>query len=502
MTTSSSAWVPSVLIVAAICSLAACAGPVETDRDARPNVLWVVWDTVRADHLSVYGYPEPTTPKLEKWAKQARVFDHCTSTAGQTLPSTASMFTGLFPAEHGTHPAWPRLDDRFTTIAERFRDSGYRTYLFSANAYLSREHNFHRGFQVEEHPWDEAYEDEALAIVQAKLEPENLTGRLARVRAGSPRKGDLKSAGALARRGLESWLGHSDSDRPFFAFLNYMEAHRPCIPPRAYRERMLGPEQVEASYRVDAKPWDYTFGLVDYPEEVMELINGVYDAAIAELDDRFAELLAGLEASGHLENTVVVLTADHGEHMGDHHMLEHQFSVYEGLIRVPLIIRYPKAFAPGRDSRPVSGIDLFPTLLELAGIEPPPDTSGRGVSLLTPETDRVRYATYPVVHGSVEHTAGRHHDWDPGPWRRLLRAIYRGDLKYIEADDGHRELYRLSSDPAESANLVADEPEAAQAMSKRLRDLVESMNRWEPEGPTPEVSTEQHERLKALGYVE
>jgi arylsulfatase A-like enzyme len=462
-------------------------------------VLWVIWDTVRADHLSVYGYGKPTTPKLEQWAETARVYEHCASTAGQTLPSTASMFTGLFPAEHGTNPAWSRLEDRFATIAELFRDGGYRTYLFSANAYLSSEHNFHRGFQVEEHPWDEQYQEEALRIVRAKLEPEAYAARLNRVRSGEPRKGDLKSAGALAKVGLEQWLRGSEPGKPFFTVLNYMETHRPYIPPLEYRERMLTAEQVPASYDIHMQPWDYTFGLFEHSAEELELINGVYDAALAELDDRFAELLAGLESTGHLENTIIVLTSDHGEHLGDHHRLEHQFSLYEGLIHVPLIIHYPRRFAPGRDPQPVSGLDLFPTLLELAGIEVP--ESSKGVSLLSPTEDRLRLAEYPVAHASVDNAARRHPEWDSGPWRRLLRAIYRGPMKLIVADDGHKELYRFAEDPLESKDLIESEPEVAKQMSEHLRTFVSSLDRWDPEGPPPEVSPEQFERLKALGYV-
>ena len=122
----------SVILAASLCVASACSPRPPQSTDDRPNVLWIIWDTVRADHLGVYGYEKPTTPHLDRWARNARVFEHCTSTAGQTLPSTASMFTGLLPSEHGTNPAWPRLEDHFTTIAELFAiesetgDSFYR----------------------------------------------------------------------------------------------------------------------------------------------------------------------------------------------------------------------------------------------------------------------------------------------------------------------------------------------------------------------------------------
>jgi arylsulfatase A-like enzyme len=486
-------------LAALLCLIPACSTPESKSPVGRPNVVWVIWDTVRADHMSLYGYGKPTTPRLDAWAKSARVFERCAATAGQTVPSTASMFTGLLPSTHGANPEWSWLDERFPAIAELFRDSGYRTYLFSANAYLSSEHNFHRGFDLEEHPWDERYADEALRIVQAKLAGH--PGLMSRKLAGGAKPGDLKSAGVLAARGLGQWLAASDADKPFFSVLNYMEAHRPYIPPQEYRERMLTAEQVEASYGVRMRVWDYIFGLHEHTAEEIELIAGTYDAALAELDDRFAELLDGLAEAGRLDNTIVVLTSDHGEHLGDHHRLGHQFSLYEGLIHVPLVIHYPARFEPGRDARPVSGLDLFPTLLDLAGIDRPETSRTQGVSLLAPDEDRVRLAEYPVAHAAVETAAKRHQDWDPSPWRRQLRAVYHGEWKQIVADDGHRELYRFTKDPGEAEDLTARDPAAAERMTTLLREFVSTLERWQPEGAAPEISSEQYERLKALGYV-
>ena len=342
-----------------VLSLSACASEpgaasVESPPAAtsRPNVLWVIWDTVRANRLGVYGHDKPTTPKLDRWAKGARVFEHCASTAGQTLPSTATMFTGLFPAEHGTNPKWTRLEDRFPTIAELFRDSGYRTYLYSANAYLSKEHNFHRGFEGEEHPWDEPFIEEATRIVREKLDPANHAGRLYRVAAGEPRKGDLKSAGALARVGLLDWLEASDDSKPFFTVLNYMEAHLPLVPDRQHRAQLMTEADLVLSYQepiLGMPVWRYTTGMEDLPERRLRVLRRTYDASIAELDHLFFELLRALEKRGRLENTVVALTADHGELLGEHHMLNHQYSVHEPLLRVPLMISHPALVEAGRE---------------------------------------------------------------------------------------------------------------------------------------------------------
>src|SRR5262249_54878468 len=134
---------------------------------ARPNILLIVWDTVRADHLSLYGHSRPTTPRLDAFARSARVFDDCVSVASTTAPAHASMFTGLLPVEHGLANQGPRMGDGFVTLAETLRAVGYRTYLFSENPHLSESSGLTQGFEVAEYPWSLAYMLEAARIVRA-----------------------------------------------------------------------------------------------------------------------------------------------------------------------------------------------------------------------------------------------------------------------------------------------------------------------------------------------
>src|SRR5207249_977179 len=145
-----------------------------------------------------------------------------------------------------------------------------------------------------------------------------------RIRAGKPMEGwDIKASGELAERAATTWLERRDPHRPFFVFINYMEAHRPWIPPVDYRRRMMTPDKVTLSYRIDRSwipLWSYTFRLRDYTDDEIDVMAETYDACLAELDDLFSRLLDGLRSKGLLENTVVVLTADHGEHLGEHHV--------------------------------------------------------------------------------------------------------------------------------------------------------------------------------------
>jgi len=270
---------------------------------------------------------------------------------------------------------------------------------------------------------------------------------------------------------------------------------------------MMSPEQVDRSYDVDRSwlpTWEYTFGLRELDDDEIALTRATYDAALAELDDLFGELMQSLEEGGWLENTVVVLTSDHGEHLGEQHMLDHQYSIYQPLLNVPLVVHYPARFAPGRDARPVMNYDIFPTLLELAGVEPPPDVESRAVSLLEPQDERVRFAEEPSSSElGVRMIKERHPDFDAEPWLRQQRALVQGERKLIWASDGSRQMFDLAIDPLESRDLAGEEPEAAEALYTDLYRYYSALDHCVPEEPTRmELTPEQYEMLKGLGYVD
>ena len=496
--------VAGLILLGASAHLAGCA----RKAPERPNVLWIVWDTVRADHLGLYGYAKPTTPFLDTWAKEARVYDDCIAAANYTAPSHASFFTGLLTSQHRTSNDHLRLDDGLTTIAEILRDGGYQTYLYSANPHISSEENFDQGFMQVEHPWDEKYRQAALELIRDKLDPgDRSSGLPEKIRRGHFGKWDIKAAGPLAERALLEWLHRCDRERPYFAFLNYMEAHRPYIPPRSYRERMMNPAQVALSYEIDrswASQWSYTFGLTDYSDEELAVTAATYDAALAELDDLLRSLVGALEKEGYLENTVVVVTSDHGEHLGDHHMIGHQHSLYDALIHVPLIIRYPARFPAGRDPRPAMVHDLFPTLLALSGRGASTPPGGGAVSLLDPPLEqRVRLSeSLGVFRDPFAAVQQMHPGWEPTAWERELRAVIDGPDKFIWSSNGRHELYRRDEDPREERNLAGQETGTQARLAARLDAEVASLERITPGDAAPEMDPAHRERLRSLGYID
>lgn len=499
------------------CALCGCGGdhapPYKTATAEHPNILFIVWDTVRADRLSLYGHDRQTTPFLDQWAKKARVYDHCVTVAPTTVPSHASMFTGLMPSEHAisNEPGTRMLPNEVDTLAEMLKTAGYDTFAFIANPYLDfsgKAVGVLQGFDIIEYPWDDAHRADAIRITCEKVMPYDRTNILAGKIAGRQplSSHNIKACGELAAPSLIKWLENRASERPYLAFLNYMEAHAPLIPPLQYRRRFMNNEQIPASYKVNRQfemLWRYAFGYHEYTPEENELTGMTYDAALLEEDEILHQLLADLEAKGYLRNTLVVLVGDHGEHLGEHHRLDHQFSVYEQLLHVPLVIYDPARFKAGREPRPVMNVDLFPTLLERVGLRSPIPT--RGVNLLDPPEQRVRLSEYlnPMT-GAFRSVTRDFPDFDPRPWNRTLRAYYERPYKLIEGSDGRNELYDLTQDPGESRNLIDEQPEVARRMLRDLSDYLKTLHIGDqrPSASEDIVPPEKQHMLKILGYVD
>lgn len=475
-----------------------------------PNLLWVVWDTVRADRMSLYGHDRPTTPRLDTWAADARVFDDVVSPGGYTLPSHASMFTGLLPTEHCTYNGSTRLDDQYDTVAELLQRAGWRTFLFSANPQItaSPTRNFAQGFDVAEHPWSPQWMERAIAITREKLDPRDQSSELVDRLAGGRQEitgWNVKAAGSLAQEATLDWLGRSDEDRPWFVFLNYMEAHRPLIPPQRYRELMLEGRDVARSYSVDRSwlaTWEYTFGLRDFTKRELRITRATYDAALRELDDLFADLLAALDAAGELDDTIVVLTSDHGELLGEHHMLDHQYSLHEPVLRVPLVIHAPGRLAPGRETAPVSTVDLFHTVLELLGVSPPAKPPATP-SLRSPSSQRVRLAEDPSSSTvGLSHVLDAHPGFDPTPFQRKQRALYDGPWKLLWGSDERHTLHHVERDPGEEHDASGEAPEELARLRATLDAAVARMQPCTPSGAAPAPTPEETRLLCALGYID
>jgi arylsulfatase A-like enzyme len=412
-------------------------------RTGSPNVLFIILDTVRALSLSAYGYQRPTSPELEKFARSAMRFDYALSNAPWTLPSHASFFTGRLPNELSADWLTP-LDGRAPTLAEALAAHGYLTSGFVANTlYCDTEKGLNRGFQH----WED-YEVTPSEIARSSVLIRELTvRRFARQPFGSYELVGRKRAEDVNAQFL-SWLDGVQG-RPFFTFLNYFEAHAPYLPDEKYRKQFTTAGLTHAYNgwtRYRGKPRGDTL-IADWVQDNRDR----YDASIAQLDAQLGKLFTELERRGILQNTIVIVAADHGEQFGEHAVMGHGNSLYLPVLHVPLMIRFPGQVPQGAVTRPVSLRDIPATVADLSGLGGDVSFPGRslarywrGDSTLTSAPDTLLMTVEynprlpkgtPLDHGS-------------------MRAVVLDSLHYIMNGDQREELYVLKTDPSERSDLA------------------------------------------------
>jgi arylsulfatase A-like enzyme len=425
-------------------------------RPSAANVLLIVLDTVRAQSLSLYGYHRRTTPNLERLAQRGILFTRAFAAAPWTLPSHASLFTGRFPHELSVGLARP-LDGTYPTVAEVLTQAGYNSGGFVANRfYCTSEFGLGRGFVH--------YEDYQVSVAQA-LDATTLSRVMAKSIRHAAGNHDLlgrKSAAEITASFLD-WLAKQDSSRPFFAFLNYFDAHAPYLPPLEFALR-FSPKRPRGHFRDS----DYETLTVQDIEE----LNLAYDASIAFVDDQLGRLFDGLAQLSDLTNTMVVVTADHGEHFGEHGLLDHGSSLYAQQLHVPLLI-IPPAGAQAHRSipDPVSLQALAATIMDV--VTPNQTSVFPGGSLSRYWSDKPRHQASPGDPLLSEVDRGVHFPaWYPvmkGP----MKSLVAGRSHYIRnLGDGSEELYDLQADPQEKDDL--SRTASGQVTVRELRSLMDA----------------------------
>jgi arylsulfatase A-like enzyme len=434
-------------------------------RQGTPNVILLVLDTVRAMSMSLYGYPRQTTPALTRFAATGVVFEEAYSTAPWTLPSIATMFTGQYPHEHGADWTTP-LSKHGQTLAEHFRDAGYATAGFVANLnYSSAEVGLGRGFLHFE-DYTTSLSDILLSASPGRFVLNNPALRRA------IRFYDTfgrKSADELNSRFL-AWLD-DHAQRPFFAYLNYYDAHQPYLPPRPF-DTLFGPDtlrnkglirhiRTRDAHRIDKEA-------MTAEERAAE--QQAYDGAIAYLDSRLEQLIAELDRRALSGNTIVIITGDHGELFGEHSLFDHGNSLYLPLLHVPLVLRAPNLAGGVRIATPVTLRDLPRTILDLADLEGGtiPGASfaglanGAGVS-----------ATGSPLLASI--TPAKNIPASDPVFRGPMWTFVSPPHQYILGGDGAVELYDSVRDPAQLVNLATDT--TVRSVRDRLRAVLDSLRR-------------------------
>lgn len=461
-------------------------------RSGGTSVVLIVLDNLRRDHLSLYGHPRNTSPHIDAWAQGALVFDNAVSTAGWTLPSHASMFTGLHVRSHGAHGyrggkpdnnALP-LRGEVRTLAEIARDAGVATGAVVANHHL-----LGREFGV-----DQGFDDYRVLRPVAGVRFGALDRAILRFDRYAYTAIDWPYHRAPFVTDLAiDWLRQHDGVQRFL-FVNYMDVHRPNDQPGdevvPWEDEIVIPGYYpQVNVVLEHKPLD--------PRIVRSLRNS-YDREMRFLDREVHRLLRFLEESGQAEHTLVILTSDHGEYFGEHDLINHMMHVYGEVTNVPLMLRGP-GIGPGRTDALVQLVDVFPTALAALGVPVPPESQGQ--SLLAPEM-RPALAEW--------HASADGHLLDPkygGRFERDVVGFQDGSLRLIRYQDGQAELYDLANDPRELVDLASARPHDVARLGAGLDAFLAS----HPAAPAPDpdtarpaeapVSEEVKRQLRAIGYL-
>jgi arylsulfatase A-like enzyme len=447
-------WVAPTLLATALFAMGGCS----RERQQGPDlpVILVTVDTLRADHLGVYGYPRPTSPELDRWAEQAAVFEQAIATSPWTLASFGSLFTGFLPERHGAgyrfgKRRFSRLDGEVTTLAETLDRAGYVTGAVVTNIYLTPKFGMARGFET------------FVNLAGGKEAP--------------PGTADMAVDRALV-------FVHQHQDEPFFLFLHLIEPHLPYDAPAPVRGRFTADSASHLQLPFDQRRGVRSGGL-KLEEADRAFVAAAYDEEIAFADLHLGRLFDGLVDLGLLDSSLVVFTSDHGEELFDHGGFEHGHTLYQELLRIPLMVRGPDVQA-GRYREPVSLVDIQPTILEAIGLAAAAEAEGRSFQgLITGQQD------LPSAQLAAQ--------WNvSGPQRQTL--IEWPHKLVLNLGTGESLLFDLARDPREQSPLGASEAETARRLK---RDLRSKLSRREPPAESAAVlNQEEIERLRALGYVD
>ena len=429
----------------------------------RPNIIVYLIDTLRVDHLGCYGYHLPISPRIDAFAADSILFEKAYSQCSWTRPAVASVFTGVYPQVHGTNAIEDSLPSDLPTIAELLKRAGYETAAVSTNSIAGPKWGFSRGmdrFQLLK---------ERLKTVEVHQQSDAINEVVFR------------------------WFQKRPLREPFFLFLHTTDPHGPYTPREPYRTRFA--KDVRDP---DVGHWDRVKALKDLRGDQVDAslikdLTALYDAEIAFNDANFGALIDRLKAEQMYDSSMIILLSDHGEEFFDHGRWMHGWSLYQEQLHIPMIIKMPKSTNAGYRAREViEQVDLLPTILEYAGIPVPEHIQGD--STLTELLHRRANRSSHEAFAYLARSAPRH-----------LRAYFHGDTKFImnQAIDVPRatvEVFNLATDAEETSNLAESRPVLAGFLSASFRQATAG---WEHRRlSSDELSQQQRERLKALGYID
>lgn len=468
------------LRAAAVLALLAAAGCTQRPPAPPPNIILILIDTLRPDRLGAYGNTRGLSPFLDELAARSTVFQHAYAQSSWTSASVASLFTSRYQSQHGVTSFSSVLQPEEETLAEALRARGYDAGSFVANFLLRANLGYDQGFAAFE--------------TYSRLDP------------AAPGKFIKATAEQINREAL-AWLDRRPQDAPRFLYLHYMEPHVPFAPQPAALAAVMGDQPLP-----DVDAVNHAFAvwtLVDFSKDpaLLGATKDLYDAEVLSIDMALRDLFTELGRRGVLDDAIVVVLADHGEEFLEHGLIGHDKTLYEEVIRVPLIIHVPGQTERFDVERRVSLVDVAPTLLDLVGIPRPAGFEGQS---LAPMLRRGRDGAWSLAaarHWWARRTGGEAQvvselikEQDATRYSPHERAVIGGDDKLIAGVDGQREFYDLAGDPDERRADALAAPVRAR-LERALEPLQAYAARGGDAGGGIVIDEDTKERMRALGYT-
>mgnify|MGYP000055993836 CR=1 FL=1 len=452
----------------------------------KPNIVFILIDTLRADRLGAYGYQQSASQAIDAVAAEGAVFENVISPAPWTQPAMASLFSSTFPGVHkvvdyglanrikeGTQKKIAVFDDRFVTLAEVLKQAGYETAAFNANILLGKEYGFAQGFDL--------YADRSVKRKSTR--------------------GDVLNSEALA------WLKQRDTEKPFFLYMHYMDVHGSYYARDEFVQQhvdKLGPvNNLTPLTPKEKNAMGYINGgfarkaADKYPEleKYREFWSALYDAAITEMDYHIKSLVEGLKELGLWDECYTMITADHGEELCERGIWSHGLSLYHTELHVPLLLRWPGTIPAGqRIPTNTQLIDIMPTLMDQLSLETVPGLQGRS---LTSNIEGKQTARPVFSYAEAVKTGAPQFAAYLGQWKLLLKADPRQQTFAAE-------YYDLKKDPSERVNLAEKHPAKVKQLSNAIQDQINTNLELgqQTQVITNPMASEHYDELKSLGYVE
>jgi len=481
----------------------------------KPNILIISLDSVRSDRLSSYGCPRETTPNLDTFAKEGVVFENAFTAANWTGASLASILTGLYPTVHGYTNRRYYLDPDIISVPTILRHNGYSTICFSNNMYMSDKTGLSQGFdtflykgQAESQKNDVAKDNDngfykkirdALPMQTRFLIKDSLD------QFNKPRMLTRDDGAYATELAFKKWIKTRNEDRPFFAYIHYQEPHSIYFPPYPYRRRFFSGSVLEEGRYLHFDHMGYFAGHKTFTETEVKHYLELYDGEIAYIDRRLGYIFEILRQNNVMDDTVIFVTSDHGENMGEKGFFWHAFCLYDKLIRVPLIVRFPKWFeADQRSPDLVQTVDIVPTILDGIGVEWLYKEDKQGLSFLNGRSRKAALTETYNPELMIDRWLKRRKDLAKQEFEhycRDLRAFQTTEHKFIWASDGWHEFFDMQNDPQERDDLYSSQNKHVTECKSALEEWTGTFKPHVADTSYPGFDKETWNKMRELGYA-